>query len=150
MKKLMTGAMLLTMLMVLDSSAQAQGAPETVVANLYQAAKAKNVAEMSKAGLRKYFDEELADGIWKAARSEEGLGFDILYYAQDTQIKNFQIGKYGKGGQFWGWVTVSFTNFGKREKIDFKLTSATGGAGWKIADIKYADGSTLSGILSSD
>ena len=146
-KKLLAGTALLLTLAVSGTTARAQAGPETVVANLYRAATAKSVAEMSKTQLRKYFDEELADDIWKAARSEEGLGFDLLYYAQDTRIKNFRIGKYEEGGRFWGWVTVSFTNFGERQKINFRVTSATGGAGWRIADISYTDGSTLSEIL---
>lgn len=37
-------------------------------------------------------DEELADDIRKAARGEEGLGFDLLYHAQDTRIRNFRVG----------------------------------------------------------
>jgi hypothetical protein len=148
MKKLMTGAMLLTTLAFSEAPARTQTGPETVVANLYRAATAKSVAEMSKTRLRRYFAEGLADDIWKAARSEEGLGFDLLYHAQDTRIRNFRIGKYGEGGRFWGWVSASFTNFGERQKINFKLTSATGGAGWRIADISYSDGSTLMEILS--
>ena len=147
MKKLITAAMLFTTLAVSGAPARAQARPETVVANLYRAAAAKSVAEMSKTQLRKYFDEGLADDIWKAARSEEGLGFDLLYYAQDTRIRDFRIGKYGAGGRFWGWVTASFTNFGERHKINFRVTSATGGAGWRIADIVYTDGSTLTEIL---
>jgi hypothetical protein len=148
MKNLLAGAALLLTLAVAGAPARAQAGPETVVANLYRAATAKSVAEMSKTQLRKYFDEELADDIWKAARGEEGLGFDLLYHAQDTQIRNFRVGKYEGGGRFWGWVTVSFTNFGERQKINFKVTSATGGAGWRIADISYKDGSTLMEILS--
>ena len=147
MKKLVTGAALWLALAVSGAPARAQTGPDTVVANLYRAAAAKSVAEMSQTQLRKYFDEGLADDIWKAARGEEGLGFDLLYHAQDTRIRNFRIGKYEGGGRFWGWVTVSFTNFGERQKIAFKLTSATGGAGWRIADISYKDGSTLTQIL---
>lgn len=148
MKEWMTGAMFLTMLAFSGAPARAQAGPETVVANLYRAATTKSVAEMSKTQLRKYFAEGSADDIWKAARSEEGLGFDILYYAQDTQIKNFRIGKYEEGGRFWGWVAASFTNFGERKIINLKLTNATGGAGWRIADISYSDGSTLMEILT--
>ena len=147
MKKLLVGAALLLTLTVAGAPARAQAGPETVVANLYRAATAKSVAEMSKTQLRKYFDEGLADDIWKAARGEGGLGFDLLYHAQDTRIRNFRVGKYEEGGRFWGWVTVSFTNFGERQKINFKVTSATGGAGWRIADISYKDGSTLLEIL---
>ena len=97
MKKLLTGAALLLTLAVSGAPARAQAGPETVVANLYRAATAKSVAEMSKTQLRKYFGEGLADDIWKAARGEEGLGFDLLYHAQDTRIKNFRIGKYERG-----------------------------------------------------
>jgi hypothetical protein len=147
MKKLLAGAALLLTLAGSGAPAWAQAGPETVVANLSRAAAVKSVSEMSKTQLRKYFDEGLADDIWKAARGEEGLGFDLLHHAQDTRIRNFRVGKYEGGGRFWGWVTVSFTNFGERQKINFKVTSATGGAGWRIADISYTDGSTLSQIL---
>ena len=94
MKKLLTGAALLLTLAASGAPALAQAGPETVVANLYRAATAKCVAGMSKTQLRKYFDEGLADDIWKAARGEEGLGFDLLYHAQDRRVRNFRIGKY--------------------------------------------------------
>jgi hypothetical protein len=149
MKTIVRGISLVILFGLACITAYTQTSPETVVANLYQAAKLKGVADMSKAQLRKYFDDELADQIWKAAHGENGLDFDLIYNAQDTQIKNFQIGKYSQGGRFWGWVSVSFSNFGERQKINFKLSNATGGAGWKIVDIHYKDGSTLMSILKS-
>jgi hypothetical protein len=38
-------------------------------------------------------------------------------------------------------VAVSFTNFGTRERIVYKLAKENGA--WKIADIEYKDGGTL-------
>ncbi len=149
MKIIVKGVSLVILISLGGIGAYAQTSPEAVVANLYKAAKLKSVADMSKTQLRKYFDDELADHIWKTAHGDNGLDFDLLYNAQDTQIKNFQIGKYGQGGKFWGWVTVSFSNFGERQKINFKLSNATGGAGWKVVDIHYKDGSTLMSILKS-
>ena len=85
MKKLLSGATLLLTLTLSGASARAQAGPEIVVANLYRAATTKSVAEMSKTQLRKYFDEGLADDIWTAARSEEGLGFDLLSHQRPAR-----------------------------------------------------------------
>ena len=149
MKKLVSITIFITALAIFCLSAQAQTNPESVVANLYKAAQTKNVAEMSKVELKKYFDQALANAIWKAANNEDGLNFDILYNAQDTQIKNFRISKATPQTSTVSNWSVNFTNFGKKERVNFKLSFAKG-TGWKISEITYKDDSTLTGILSSE
>jgi len=98
--------------------------------------------------LNRYFTRELADLIWKDRINSKGevgaLDGDPLYNAQDIEIKNFKIGqaRLNNGAAL---VPVSFLNFGKEEKITFRLVSAPGG--WKIANIEYQDGTSLAGIL---
>lgn len=127
--------------------------PETVVANLYkQHNKATPFFQTrSRALLDKYFDKQLADLLWKDAntnRDEVGpLDGDPLYNAQDTQIKNFVVGK-GVIKNKTAQVKVSFINFDRKEEIVFDLVSTT--AGWKVANLTYGDGSTLVGILKQD
>jgi len=120
--------------------------PEQVVKNLYAAHKAKNIASMSKVQLRKYFDTPLADKFWKIAHGEGGIDFDVLYNTQDDDgIKNFQVGKF-TGSASSGSVLVTFTNSGRRERLDFKMSNRSGI--WKDTDIRYDDNSTLQKILS--
>lgn len=125
----------------------AQTAPETVVANLYRAAKTKSIAGMSKTELRTYFDAELTTSIWKATHSEDGLDFDILYNAQDAGTRNFRIGESEIQSPSLATVDVSFDNFGKKEEIQF-LMASYGKEGWKVTEIYYDQG-MLSEILSS-
>src|SRR5476649_546471 len=92
-KKIAAMAVLVAVTVVLSVMAGAQTKPETVVANLYTAAKTKQVAAMTKIELQKHFNKELADSIWKVTHSDNGIDFDILYNAQDTRITNFTVGK---------------------------------------------------------
>jgi len=134
-------------LSVLAVFSQAQTSPETVVQNLYKASKAKYVASMSKAQLRKYFEDALADKFWKVAHGEGGIDFDILYNTQDvTDIRTFRVGKFAGATATSGSVPVSFVNFGRHQKLDFKMTRNSGV--WKIADIKYGKDFTLLKTLS--
>jgi hypothetical protein len=121
---------------VCSGISQAQTTPESVVQNLYKAAKTKYVASMSKAELRKYFEVSLADKFWKVAHSEGGIDFDILYNTQDvTDIRNFRVGKFAAATATSGSVLVSFINSGRHQKLDFKMSKQSGA--WKIADINY-------------
>jgi hypothetical protein len=112
----------------------------------------------SRALVNKYFEKHLGDLIWKdAIRSKGELGAidgDPLYNAQDMEIKNFVIHKADvvkvstrKMLGVVAEVKVNFENFGKKEEIVFILRPATGTSGWKIANIKYNDGTDLLGIL---
>jgi len=60
--------------------------------------------------------------------------------AEDLDIRNLAVGKAAttNGGTT---VTVSFTNFGKKQTAKFDLVQEDGA--WKISDIHYADGSAL-------
>ena len=99
----------------------------------------------------KFFDKQLADLLWQDAntpRDEVGpLNGDPLFNAQDMDIKNFAIGKAiisnGKAQ-----VKVSFTNFDRKEEIRFDLSLSK--SGWKVSDLTYLDGTTLTGILKQD
>lgn len=148
MKKILIGISIVILFGVGNAAAQVRKSPDTIVANLYKAAKTKDIAAMSKTELRKYFDKELAELIWKTANSDNGLNFDILYDAQDTQIKNFRVGEAENQSPSVASVDVSFTNFGEKKEIQFLLVSY-GAEGWKITEIYYAQG-ILSKILNGE
>jgi len=130
--------------------------PEQVVKNLYaehDAGKGPFNQNKSRAVIDKYFINEpgsavsvLGDVIWKieSDKNSTGFNFDPLYYAQDTQITNFVVGRVDKDGN----VTVKFKNFGKDEEITFHLTKeTTGSKGWKIDSIGYSDSENLGDLL---
>ncbi len=99
----------------------------------------------------KFFDQKLADLIWKElTETPEGevgnLDFDPLYNAQDTGITQFQIGKPLVEGDK-ATVSVSFRNFGQRTVIKFDMHNSK--EGWKIENILYGDKSDLIQILSA-
>lgn len=125
-------------------------APRAVVVSLYKQHKTRSpfFQTRSRALLDKYFVKELADLLWKDARSSRGevgaLDGDPLYNAQDMEIKNFLVHE-GTVGATTAEVPVSFTNFGEKKQIVFHLTREA--HIWKIADIAYDDGTTLAGIL---
>ncbi len=132
------------------AAASAANTPETVVKNLYAAKGSSSpfFQKKSRALVDKYFTRELADLIWKDATAPgEGVGaldFDPLYYAQDTQITNFVVGKADENGV----VKVRFKNMGKDEEITFFLTKEnTSSKVWKIDSIGYSDAEDLGSIL---
>jgi hypothetical protein len=98
----------------------------------------------------KFFDQKLADLIWKdITETPEGevgnLDFDPLYNAQDTGITNFHIGKPVVEGDS-STVAVSFRNFGQRMRVKFEMRNSK--EGWKIKNVIYGDKSDLIKILS--
>lgn len=101
--------------------------------------------------LDRYFSRELADLLWRDARSSGGevgaLDGDPLFNAQDMEIKKFSIHE-GAGGPRMMVVPVTFENFGKPQEIKFRLFSL--GPIWKISNIEYDDGTSLLGILKAD
>jgi Protein of unknown function (DUF3828) len=121
-----------------------------VVAELYKnhdAGKSPFFQTENRALVDQYFTKELADMIWKDAVESQGevgaLGFDPLYSAQETEIKNFAVGAptaEGNGAR----VNVTFENHGTKEQIGYSLVQSAGA--WKIADIHFSDGSTLRGL----
>lgn len=126
--------------------------PDALVAELYRQS-GKNRSPFfqtrNRALVNKYFQKHLGDLIWRDAirsRGEVGaIDGDPLFNAQDIDIKNFVVHKpvVAKGT---AEVQVSFENFGKKEEIVF-LLSLGKRTGWKIANIKYNDGTDLLGIL---
>ena len=127
--------------------ANTQTAPDAVVADLYKrhdARKSPFFQDKNRALVDKFFTKKTADMIWKDAIDSKGevgaLGADPLYDAQNVEIKNFKVGKADiKGDQ--AEVPVTFRNFGEKQTITFLLRQEKGV--WKIEDIRYADGRTL-------
>ena len=127
--------------------------PSAVVADLYRQHDAKRspfFQTKSRARVDKFFTKGLADMIWKDAKTSNGevgaLDGDPLYDAQDTKIRHFAIGNGTIKGDN-ATVRVTFTNFGKKEAIDFSLRKV--GGAWKIDNILYGKGETLRKWLSA-
>ena len=120
---------------------------EALVGQLYQQ-HAKDASPFFQTTSRElvdtYFEKSLADLIWNdavAAAGEVGaLGFDPLYDAQDTEIKNFAVQPATLAND-QAQVVVTFDNFGERQKIIWSLVPS--GDAWKISDVTYGDGRTL-------
>ena len=94
--------------------------------------------------LDKYFDKNLADLIWKDLTTHVGevgvLDFDPFYNAQDADIKSLKVSPAVVEGDKAN-ATVTFTNYGKKEKLIYTLVKQNGV--WKISDIDYGEGNTL-------
>jgi hypothetical protein len=132
-----------------------QTSADALVTELYRQSGRKHspfFQTKSRTLVDKYFEKHLADLIWKdAIRSKGEVGAidgDPLYNAQDMDIKNFAVHKASHANGL-AEVKVSFENFGKKEEIVFLLTPGPRAAGWKIANIKYKDGTDLLGILKA-
>ena len=127
--------------------------PETVVRELYRVHRNGNGHVFEKQGRKlqqKFFDRKLAALIWKdVTETPEGelgnLDFDPLYSAQEMQIKNFRIGAGAIKGDT-ATVPVTFMNFDRKVRIEFRLVNTK--AGWKVSNIDYGGGSDLVQILS--
>ena len=126
-------------------------APNALVADLYRQHNLKRspfFQTRSRARVDRYFTRRLADLIWKDAHGPKGevgaLDGDPLYNAQDMKIKKFAIKKprYEEGRAL---VDVTFENFGKPQTIMFIVVK--GKTGWRIRDIVYSEGRTLSSEL---
>jgi hypothetical protein len=99
----------------------------------------------------KFFDQKLADLIWKdLTETPEGevgkLDFDPLFNAQDMGITNFRIGRPVVAGDE-STVLVSFRNFGQQSRIKFEMHK--GKEGWRIKNLVYGDKSDLVTILTA-
>ncbi len=116
-------AVLLTIVSI--SYANAQAATK-LVTSLYKANGIRKVATWSKVELKKYFVEDLANAIYKTARKDQGIGFDILYHTPDSpNITNFKIGDedshHESSGQTVLTVSATFKNAGKEEETFFTI-----------------------------
>lgn len=128
--------------------------PAAVVRELYRVHRNGNGQVFERQGRRhqqKFFDAKLAGLIWKdLTETPEGepgrIDFDPLFNAQDARIKNFRVGEGAVEGRTAG-VPVTFVNFDRRVRIDFRLVMVKGV--WKISNIVYGGGSDLLAILSA-
>ena len=133
--------------------AKKTNSPDGVVRELYRVhndGKGGVFEAKGKKYIYKFFDQKLADLIWKdITETPEGevgsLDFDPLYNAQDTGITNFQIVKPVVEGDE-STVVVSFRNFGKRTRVKFEMHK--GKEGWRINNVIYSDKADLIKILS--
>lgn len=137
-----------------SASAESQNSSvETLVADLYKAHDGKKspfFQTKDRSLVDKFFTKPLADLIWKDANSSSGevgaIDGDPLYNAQDTEIKNFAIGKSVVKGTT-ATVPVTFTNFGEKQTLTFSLKQANGS--WRIDNISYGGGDSLMKWLTS-
>ena len=133
--------------------ARPTNSPDSVVRELYRVhnnGKGHVFDAKGKKYIYRFFDQKLADLIWKEiTETPEGevgnLDFDPLYNAQDTKITNFQISKPVVQGDS-ATVLVSFRNFGQRMTIKFEMNK--GQEGWKIKNVLYGGNSDLVKMLS--
>ena len=133
--------------------AQLINSPDSVIREIYRVHKNGKGGIFEGKGKKyiyKFFDQKLADLIWKdITETPEGevgkLDFDPLYNAQDTGITNFQVGKPVVEADE-STVLVSFRNFGKRTRVKFQMHH--GKEGWRISNVIYSDKSDLVKILS--
>ena len=133
--------------------AQPTNSPATVIRELYRVhnnGKGGIFEAKGRKFIYKFFDQKLADLIWKditqtPAGEVGSLDFDPLYNAQDTGVTNFQIGKPMVEGDK-STVLVGFRNFGQRTRVKFEMHK--GKEGWRIRNVIYGDKSDLVKILS--
>lgn len=138
----------------ISQAAVDESSPVHMVQDLYDihnAQKGPFNEQKDRALLDRYFTRDLADLIWQdrqttAKTGEVGLlDGDPLYNAQDMAIKDFRIYPATTTGTK-AEVRVGFTNFGQKKEFTFLLDQS--GAGWRIGDILYGDGSQLFQLMS--
>ena len=126
-----------------------QSLSEALVFDLYKQKNSPFFQTKDHGLVDKYFSERLAQIIWKDALSSKdevgALDFDPRYDAQDTDIKKFSLRK-SKSGKEEAEVIASFENMGHKTEITYSLVFTK--MGWKIFNIRYADGRKLVGFLS--
>ena len=143
---------LLALLVCMMTSLQAQSAnvssPDALVRELYRVHNQKHspfFQTRSRALLYRYFEKKLADMIWKDALTSKGevgvIDGDPLYDAQDMEIKHFAIAK-PRYETDRAMVDATFENFGQKKTITYIVVK--GKTGWRIRDIVYSEGRTLS------
>ncbi len=109
----------------------------------------KGIPLDSAAMIRRYFTPGLASLILddQAAADKRGepptLDGDAFVGHQEWDISDLTVDAKEAGSK--ATVTVSFTNFGKAEKVVLELLRV--GADWRIADIQWDDASTLRGLF---
>ncbi len=138
--------------------------PEQVVSDLYRQHKKRSpfFQRTNRALLDKYFERELADLIWKDARtSKDEVGVidgDPLFNAQEMDIKKFVVHPADYTASYGPYqprnklplrhrasVTVTFKNLGQEHEVYFEMSYSS--AGWRIGDIRYDDHTQLRLLL---
>lgn len=131
----MKNKLLIAIILTLSLTAfvQAQSAT-SLVTSLYKEHKKDSVAGWSKARLSKYFTTKFTNAFHKAAKTESGIEFDILFDTQDdSDIKTYKITSEKASGKRLEVITVSFKNFGESKKVLLTIDAKTK----KIRDINY-------------
>ena len=96
----------------------------------------------SPADVTRYFTPGLAMLILEDEAAAEKRG-DTFVGHQDWEIADLAVDVKEAGTK--AKATVSFTNFGKAEKVLVDLLKV--GPEWRIADIQWGDASTLRGLF---
>jgi hypothetical protein len=114
------------------------------------AQKGANGVQLDKAeDIKRYFTPGLASLILddEAAAHKRGqpptLDGDAFVGHQDWDIADLSVDVKEAGAK--ARATVSFTNFGKSEKVLVELLRV--GTDWRIADIQWGDANTLRGLF---
>jgi hypothetical protein len=114
------------------------------------ATKGANGVQLEKPeDIKRYFTPGLASLILEdeAAAEKRGepptLDGDAFIGHQDWDIADLSVDVKELGTK--AKATVSFTNFGKAEKVVVELLKV--GPDWRIADIQWGDASTLRGLF---
>ena len=125
----------------------AKVAPDALVKDLYKQHDDGNspfFQKENRALVDKYFAKNLADTIWTEANEDrDGTGAleaDPLYFAQDTDLKNFVVNAPEINGDA-AKVVVTFLNFKEKERFVYSLVKENGA--WKISDIDYGKDSLV-------
>jgi hypothetical protein len=147
-KKLLVFLMAVLFVAVFAPAQRAQSSPDALVRSLYTAHKNRRTDPLfqmkDRVRLQKYFAKDLADLLWKDARTSAeknevgALDGDPLYNAQDMKITAFRIkpAEYGEGNRDLADVPVTFKNFGKEQTVLFRVERNSRKV-WKITDILY-------------
>ena len=121
--------------------------PQSFVDGIYKqylGKDSKGLPLSNEAEIRRYFAPPLSDAMVKdyatAAKAGEVplLNGDPFIDAQDWEISNLKIAVKSTGGNT-AIATASFTMFMKPRTVTLSLVTTP--AGWRIADIRWANGS---------
>jgi hypothetical protein len=157
-KKLLFSVIALLFIAPIAYAQKAPATPDALVKDLYAAHKNRRTDPLfqikDRLRLQKYFAKDLADLLWKDARTSAeknevgAIDGDPLYNAQDMKITAFQIksAKYGEGKRDLADVPVTFKNFGKEQTILFRVERNSSKV-WKITDIVYPGNDNSSSSL---
>lgn len=125
------------MLMAVSSSARAQNAPESVVAEIYKVQDAGQESPIYEPELMDRFLTPDLIALINADldRAPGRIDFDPLYDADDIEVTEFAVTTQSASGSK-AVVLVTFKNFGKPSSITFDLVRE--GGQWKVNNIRSA------------